>query len=126
MASGGTLGLGVDVVEVDAHSAAPHPQAMPGRHVRIAVTDDGEGMPADVLDRIFDPFYTTKPQGAGTGLGLSVSASIVASHGGFIDVDSQPGRGSRFRVHLPVMAEGPAASTPDAHESLQDVWQTAA
>ncbi|HEX3903744.1 MAG TPA: response regulator [Polyangia bacterium] len=70
--------------------------------VTVEVADTGAGIPAHVLPHIFDPFYTTKPIGEGTGLGLAVSCRIVADHGGRIDVDSEVGRGSVFRVSLPV------------------------
>jgi two-component system NtrC family sensor kinase len=72
-----------------------------GDEVVISFRDDGPGMPADVLEHVFDPFYTTKPVGQGTGLGLSVSHGIVQRHGGRIEVDSAPGRGTEFRVVVP-------------------------
>ncbi len=74
----------------------------------IEVADDGCGMPPDVQRRIFEPFYTTKPVGQGTGLGLSMAFSIVQKHGGRIEVQSAPGEGTRFRVWVPVA--GPASS----------------
>jgi two-component system NtrC family sensor kinase len=67
----------------------------------VAVRDHGPGMPADVLARVFEPFFTTKPAGESTGLGLSVAHDIVDEHGGWIDADSEPGRGSRFSMFLP-------------------------
>lgn len=70
--------------------------------VWVEIADDGSGIPAEMLPRIFDPFVTTKPVGAGTGLGLSISYGIVAKHNGRIEVDTEPGRGSTFRVVLPV------------------------
>ncbi|WP_043689639.1 ATP-binding protein [Luteimonas huabeiensis] len=70
--------------------------------VWVEISDDGPGIPADMQQRIFDPFFTTKPVGTGTGLGLSISYGIVAKHHGRIEVDSAPGRGSRFKVVLPV------------------------
>ena len=69
--------------------------------ITIAVTDTGSGIPPHVIIRIFDPFFTTKPTGQGTGLGISVSYSIVKEHGGEITVDSEPGKGSLFSVILP-------------------------
>ena len=75
-------------------------------HVTVAVRDDGHGIPADALGRIFEPFFTTKPIGQGTGLGLAISHGVVAAHGGRIEVDSEPGHGSTFRVVLPITAAG--------------------
>ena len=77
--------------------------------VWIAIADTGCGMPPDVLRHIFDPFFTTKPVGQGTGLGLSVSYSIVKRHGGRIEVESAPGKGSTFKVWLPIHGEEMAA-----------------
>ena len=73
-----------------------------GDEVILEVTDDGGGIPEEILPRIFDPFFTTKPVGQGTGLGLAISHGIIVDHGGRIEVESTPGRGSRFRVFLPV------------------------
>ena len=70
-------------------------------YVRLQVRDNGCGMPPEVLQRIFEPFYTTKPQGEGTGLGLSISREIVEKFGGWIECDSQPGAGTSFSVYLP-------------------------
>lgn len=73
-----------------------------GDEVCVLIRDNGSGMPAEVRSRVFDPFYTTKPVGKGTGLGLSLSYGIVKNHHGRIEVDSEPGAGSEFRVYLPV------------------------
>ena len=75
-----------------------------GRHAVLEVSDDGEGIPPDRLAAIFDPFFTTKGVGEGTGLGLSVAHGIATEHGGFIDVESNVGRGSRFRIFVPAEA----------------------
>ena len=74
-----------------------------GRHLSLTVKDSGHGMTPEVLERIFEPYYTTKEQGKGTGLGLSVIHGIIKNHGGDISVCSQPGVGSTFSVYLPVI-----------------------
>jgi CheY-like chemotaxis protein/two-component sensor histidine kinase len=81
------------------------------RYVLLEMADDGTGMSPDVIQRIFDPFYTTKPVGKGTGLGLFTVQDIVRRHGGRIEVASQPGKGTRFSIHLPASAR-PAAPVP--------------
>jgi CheY-like chemotaxis protein len=78
------------------------------------VSDTGSGISPDVLKRIFEPFFTTKPVGVGTGLGLTICHSIVAAHGGEIDVVSEVGRGSTFRITLPVTTESDVAESPPA------------
>jgi signal transduction histidine kinase len=72
------------------------------RSVIVEIEDNGSGIAPEHLPRLFDPFFTTKPVGQGTGLGLSVSYGIIRDHGGAIEVDSTPGRGSTFRILLPV------------------------
>jgi PAS domain S-box-containing protein len=84
-----------------------------GSYLVLGVRDDGPGIPADLQDRIFEPFFTTRGVGGGTGLGLSVAHGIVRSHGGAIECESEPGRGTLFRVFLPEAAE-PCARDPDA------------
>jgi two-component system NtrC family sensor kinase len=74
--------------------------------VRVAVEDDGPGIPAEVLPRIFDPFFTTKSPGRGTGLGLSVCHGIVSEHEGQIWADSKPGAGARFYLQIPLSSAG--------------------
>jgi two-component system NtrC family sensor kinase len=76
-----------------------------GEWLRITVQDTGKGIPAEVLPKIFDPFFTTKPVGQGTGLGLSISYDIIKQHGGDIRVTSQPGKGSRFTIQLPLIGD---------------------
>jgi signal transduction histidine kinase len=78
-----------------------HGARLAGPFALIEVRDQGAGIPAEHLDEVFDPFFTTKPVGEGTGLGLSVAHGIALEHGGWIDVDSEPGRGSCFRIWLP-------------------------
>ncbi len=85
----------------------------PGRYVSLSVTDEGTGMSAEVRERLFEPFYTTKPTGQGTGLGMSMVYGAVTQHGGTIHVESQPKHGSRVQILLPVANAG-ATSAPDA------------
>ena len=81
----------------------PNAQRAPEiQNVVVEIEDNGCGIPPEDLPRIFDPFFTTKPVGQGTGLGLSVSYGIIRDHGGSIEVDSAPGRGTTFRILLPV------------------------
>jgi signal transduction histidine kinase len=80
------------------------------RTVRVTVADNGPGMDEEVAARIFEPFYTTKGRGRGTGLGLSISHGIVKQHGGRLELDTAPGRGTRITVVLPQDAAAPAWS----------------
>lgn len=98
MPDGGTVTLSAHIEQV---SEPPDARAAPGEFVCVVVEDDGPGIPAQALDRIFKPFFTTKREGEGTGLGLSVCQEIVKEHGGWIQVESEPGKGARFTVHVP-------------------------
>jgi PAS domain S-box-containing protein len=102
MASGGTLILSARNLELDENYARLHIDARPGRYVLLSVQDTGTGMTAETKDRIFDPFFTTKEAGKGTGLGLSTAMTIVNTHGGFINVYSEPRKGTQFSVYFPV------------------------
>ncbi|MBL8208839.1 MAG: response regulator, partial [Blastocatellia bacterium] len=77
------------------------PDASPGTYVQILVQDSGVGIPPQLLDRVFEPFFTTKEVGKGSGLGLSTVLGIVRAHGGFVNLQSQPGAGTQFYVYLP-------------------------
>lgn len=105
MPEGGTLTLAAENVHVTPDLAAPRPHAKAGPHVCWLVADTGTGIPPNILDRIFDPFFTTKDHGQGTGLGLSTVLGIVQNHGGWVEVESQPGQGTRFRIFLPAVLD---------------------
>jgi two-component system, cell cycle sensor histidine kinase and response regulator CckA len=90
----------------------------PGRHVCIRVSDNGQGIDAEVRPRLFEPFYTTKARGEGTGLGLSMVQGIVRSHEGVLGVESEPGRGAVFSVYLPLSAATGFAQKVDADDGL--------
>lgn len=98
MPEGGNVTLSAHTEHV---SEPPDARSAPGDFHCIVVEDDGPGIPAQTLDRIFKPFFTTKREGEGTGLGLSVCQEIVKEHGGWIQVESEPGQGARFTVYLP-------------------------
>jgi PAS domain S-box-containing protein len=112
MPDGGMLEFATANVVVGEEYHRLHRQARPGRYVRLEVGDTGCGMSAEVQLRIFEPFFTTKEEGKGTGLGLAVVYGIVQAHGGWIDVESHPGRGTRFFVYLPAIERPPSASHP--------------
>ena len=102
MPDGGRLKIGVDEVEVDAARARRAKGARPGTYARLSVTDTGTGIPPEAHAKIFEPFFTTKAVGKGTGLGLSTVFAIVESHAGFMELESEVGRGSSFIIYLPI------------------------
>jgi two-component system cell cycle sensor histidine kinase/response regulator CckA len=101
MPAGGRLVIETSVTEFDAHSLALAPQAREGAFVCFSVSDNGCGIPAEVMPRIFEPFFTTKDVGKGTGLGLATVYGIVQQHHGWVNVYSEVGQGTTFRVYLP-------------------------
>ncbi len=102
---GGRLTLRAANIELDAHYAAMNSKVAAGRYVLVEVSDNGCGIPPDIIDHIFDPFFTTKEVGKGTGLGLSTVLGILRSHGGFVNVYSEPGKGTTFKVYLPALLD---------------------
>jgi len=109
MPHGGTLTLTAANVAVDGQDAGIGPEAKAGPYVLLEVTDTGTGIPREVRERIFEPFFTTKEFGQGTGIGLTTAHTIVKSHGGFIQVESQVGRGTTFKIYLPADLTAPSA-----------------
>jgi len=108
MEHGGQLTVETAMANVVSGGLPGRPDAMPGTYVRLSVRDTGCGITADLQPRIFDPFFTTKAEGKGTGLGLSTVYGIVKQHGGFIDLESDPGAGATFHVYLPAAAALPS------------------
>jgi CheY-like chemotaxis protein len=95
--------VGLTDVELGADITDPHPEMTPGPFIKLTVSDSGHGISPEIKDRIFDPFYTTKELGEGTGLGLSVVHGIVKDCGGIISVESTPEEGSTFNIFFPVI-----------------------
>ncbi len=118
MPNGGKLHIEVENVDIDEHYARMNVEARPGRYIRISVTDTGVGIPEQNQIKIFDPFFTTKEQGQGTGLGLSTVAGIVRSHGGFVNVYSELGKGARFKVYVPAIDSGQPQQAQPARRDL--------
>lgn len=101
MPQGGAITIALSGVAISEKDAAEHEDCSPGCYLRWSVTDTGSGIPAELLERIFEPFFSTKSPEQGTGLGLSTALGIVRSHGGFMRVATQPSSGTTFSMHLP-------------------------
>lgn len=117
MPTGGKITLKMENVVLDETYASMNHGAKPGSYLAISVTDTGTGIPANIRDRIFEPFFTTKEIGKGTGLGLSTSLGIVQSHGGFINVTSDMGRGTTFKIFLPANAAAATKGSPTSKKA---------
>ncbi|MEK6406139.1 MAG: PAS domain S-box protein [Acidobacteriota bacterium] len=117
MPGGGKLTIKAENLYIDDNYARMNLEAKPGAFVLITVADSGVGISPDIINRIFEPFFTTKEHGKGTGLGLSTALGIVKGHGGFINVYSEPGRGTQFKIYLPA-AETPFTVQADSLASL--------
>ena len=142
MPNGGELELQTALVEVTEAMCAGHKYAKPGPHSRLTIRDTGSGIDPANLERIFEPFYTTKGVGKGTGLGLSTVYGIVKQHGGFLQVGSKLGEGTQFHVFFPAIpqeaAEAPVVPAPESvrggretvllvedHEGLREIASAA-
>lgn len=117
MPEGGRIEIHVENATLNRLQVQGAADARPGPYLRMLVRDTGTGIPAKILAKIFDPFFTTKAVGKGTGLGLSMVAGIVKSHGGFLNVESEPGQGTVFELHFPAAA-APGAATAEPSATL--------
>jgi PAS domain S-box-containing protein len=110
MPQGGRLDIEATNAQLDSQYFAEHPEVTPGAYVVLLVTDTGAGMSMDILEHVFEPFYTTKEVGEGSGLGLSMVYGFVKQSGGHVEIDSEPGNGTSIRLYLPVSTESDAAA----------------
>ncbi len=101
MPDGGRLSIEINNVTLDENYARAHPGTAPGDYVLLGVTDTGTGMSSQVKAHLFEAFFTTKPKGKGTGLGLATCQTIIRQSGGHIDVESEEGKGATFRIYFP-------------------------
>jgi len=120
---GGTLEVTLADVFLEPKAGDRYSELHTGLHVQLIVKDTGHGISSAIMDRIFDPFFTTKEAGVGTGLGLSVVHGIVKGHGGVIEVESEPGKGTMFKVLFPAAESPPSSdevepSLPRGHERI--------
>jgi CheY-like chemotaxis protein len=116
MPGGGMLSVQLERLAVAQTRVLSHSRLKPGRHLVLTVSDQGGGITPKVMDHLFEPFFTTRGAQSGTGLGLAVVHGVVAEFGGAIDVDSTPGRGTRFRLYLPECTEAAGvAPAPGRH-----------
>ncbi|MGB9605437.1 MAG: ATP-binding protein, partial [Bryobacteraceae bacterium] len=119
MPEGSTLTIATANLDLTSRVVGAGERLPAGRYVALSVTDTGWGMDEATRSRIFEPFFTTKPAGQGAGLGLAVAYGIVRQHGGGIEVESEPGKGSTFRVYLPRVEERQEQLAPRAEAAAE-------
>ena len=111
MPDGGCLTLSNELIELVPALAARHERPSGGRYVKCTVRDTGTGIPPEVVDKIFDPFFTTKAKGKGTGLGMSIVHGVVRHADGFLEIETEPGKGTAFHIYLPERASSGLPAT---------------
>ncbi|MDX2444307.1 MAG: response regulator [Bacteroidales bacterium] len=109
--TGGTLNIIVKMITLEAENPQCFKDLTPGNYLKITFSDTGSGINPEIVNEIFDPYFTTKEMGKGSGMGLSIVHGIVKNHGGSVSVDSQPGKGSSFHLLFPVVDEKPVNET---------------
>jgi len=122
--NGGSITLRLFPVELNAAEAAAYPDLRPGRFVKLVIVDNGCGMDDSIADQVFEPYFTTKEKGVGTGMGLAMVHGIVKSHGGAISVDSKPGKGTTFEILFPIIdlkMEEAEESTPETPRGSEHI-----
>ncbi len=119
MPGGGKITVEVEQVLVNGAFRETNPWAKPGRYVLLSVSDNGAGMSKEQMDRVYEPFFTTKREQAGTGLGLAVAHGIVQQHGGMLQCYSELGIGTTFKVYLPVLARAARVVGPKIHRAVR-------
>lgn len=116
----GVVAIETSEVVMDDEIARVHPGMIPGKFALLVVSDNGTGMDEETLSHIFEPFYTTKKAGHGTGLGLATVYGIIKQHGGFVDVNSRPGHGTVFKIYLPLQAsQSPNDKITEANDEVR-------
>jgi nitrogen-specific signal transduction histidine kinase/ActR/RegA family two-component response regulator len=118
MPAGGRLRITASNVSVEEALAQSNPGAHAGPHVLLKLADNGTGIPRELIDRIFDPFFTTKVAGKGTGLGLSTVMGIMKAHGGFLQVQSEVGRGTEFSLYFPAVVAKTMPPVPETSAEM--------
>jgi len=124
MPEGGRLTIGTEDVDIDHEFIKEHGYGTEGAYAVMSVTDSGAGMARETREKIFEPFFTTKETGKGTGLGLSMVYGIIKQHDGYINVYSEPGEGTTFRIYLPLIEAKADEIKPDFIKSLETGTET--
>ncbi len=120
MPNGGKVVIETDRIELDATFEKVHGYGRPGAYALIVFTDTGFGMDRMTLEKIFEPFFTTKATGRGTGLGLAIVYGIIKQHNGFISADSEPGRGTTFKIYIPLIAANLSETFENGPRSIRE------